>query len=174
MFEEVDQFAGGNPEREPVEEDIARADDPDHFASGIEHRSPAVARIDGSVGLNEAKMTKRAVLGAHDSLRHGSFHPQGIADGKHHVTHREVRAKGDGDGMEVNILDFFSIKLEEGEISQGMNGMNLDVIELPLLVTVLGALKYRDGSVDVLFNDMVIRDHVPLITDQESAADARW
>ena len=140
-----------------------RAVDPDQVAGGVDERAARVARIDGSIGLDEIVVWPAAdnpPLGADNSRGNGLPQAEGISDSHDPFTHFEGIAVTEGRHGEV----VFRFDLEQRKVQLFISSLRHG-LELP-----------RVGKLDLDFigarNYMVVGKDVSVIADNETCAEA--
>jgi len=141
-----------------------RGVDADQLPQRIDEGAAGVARVDGRIGLDEvlegADAQARAPGGADDAHGHRLPHPEGVADGQHHVTGAQLVGVAQGDHRQILQLDaqHRQVRLRVGTHHLGARHPAVAQPHLDRL-----------GSLD----DMVVGEDEALVADDDPRTEAR-
>src|SRR6185369_505187 len=137
--------------------------DADHLPVDVQKRPPGVARIDGSVGLDEVLVGFNAHVGAaggrYDADSHGTVQTKGIADGNSPLPDFKLVRITENRYRKIGRID-----LDNGDVGFLVRADNLGVIHL-----VIGEL---DLNALGIAHDMAIGYDVAVLADQKTRAEA--
>ena len=139
--------------------------DADHLAGRVEERAAGVAVVDRGVGLDrvvDRELVQRlhlAVECADDAARHGLLEAERAADRNDRITDLHARRVPEADRMEDRRR---RVDLDHGEVGRRVGADDRSVVGV--------AVPEPDRDRVRVFDDMIVRDDVPVRIDHEPGA----